>query len=72
MSEENTSAGSATVEPIPDGPIGGVPLAKPIHIQRLEQAVNLKSFLDFVDQCMDEPKLWVKYIPWIMGCECNN
>lgn len=58
MSEESTSAGSAPVEPIPpDGPIGGVPLAKPIHIKRLEQAVRLDSFLDFVDQCMDEPQL---------------
>nr|XP_054758604.1 chromatin-remodeling ATPase INO80-like [Lytechinus pictus] len=56
MSEENTSAGSALVEAIPpDGPIGGVPLAKPIHIQRLEQAVRLDSFLDFVDRCMEEP-----------------
>eukprot|EP00057_Strongylocentrotus_purpuratus_P034544 XP_795650.4 PREDICTED: DNA helicase INO80 [Strongylocentrotus purpuratus] len=58
MSEENTSAGSAVVEAIPpDGPVGGVPLAKPIHIQRLEHAVRLDSFLDFVDQCMEEPLL---------------
>ncbi|XP_072164308.1 chromatin-remodeling ATPase INO80-like [Diadema setosum] len=58
MSEENTSTGSAAVEPIPpDGPIGGVPLAKPIHIQRLEQAVRLNQFLDFVDKYMEQPLL---------------
>ncbi|XP_033112932.1 chromatin-remodeling ATPase INO80-like [Anneissia japonica] len=40
---------------LPEGPTSGVPLAKPIQIQKLEQAVRLEPLLRSVEQVIREP-----------------
>ena len=50
MSEGSQAVGSDAV--LPEGPVGGVPQAKPLHIQRLEQAVRIEPYLNYVEKLL--------------------
>ena len=50
-SADNTKA---TENVLPEGPVLGVNLAKPLHIQRLERSVYLEPFLQTVEKFMNE------------------
>ncbi|XP_077863230.1 chromatin-remodeling ATPase INO80 [Saccoglossus kowalevskii] len=38
----------------PTGPSSGVPLAKPLHLQVLEKALQLENFVEYVEQVFEE------------------
>ncbi|XP_022083274.1 DNA helicase INO80-like isoform X2 [Acanthaster planci] len=50
MSEGSKGVSSDAV--LPEGPVGGVPQAKPLHIQRLEKAVCLEPYLAYVEKIL--------------------
>ncbi|XP_038077315.1 chromatin-remodeling ATPase INO80-like [Patiria miniata] len=50
MSEGSKAVGSDAV--LPEGPVGGVPQAKPLHIQRLEKAICLEPYLAYVEKVL--------------------
>lgn len=57
MDKKIQDEGTVTSNPtLPEGPVFGVTLAKPLQFQRLERALQLDTFLNEVERTIEKAK----------------